>query len=525
MTRRSAIPVLAYLSSTTFAGGAAKEAANQLEGEMIAKYLEERDLFTIFLHFGALEADTQGHGGLVLQYDADKIVASLEPELIQLSTSQLSKLQRQGNATLSTLRLCTKEPCPVLCPNAHRSTIRSSPSLQRIALFARAQIVNVIFDLNSFGLKRRQCLDRLVSPPHSLRGIGIDTTERNYTLVDLGQISAVEEDTSDAPPSYEAKQAPKATDVSPFTTDDVSQTAIHKGLSAHCESRPLTPVPEPSPTEVATSPSSGNLKSQSSSVVDLYSSHPDAPKLQLAVTNVLRTILPEVLPGMLAMSINLEGIAGAAANKVLDRLRVDSPELRTVVVTVVRNALPQVLLDVPSLDNILKPLAEAALDKHFDDALWRAEDGLEETSNNNRTDLELISKDKLHDFNVTVDEKIEEAEAKISEVVDGLKDQADLVFHEIHERLAGLNGINGLKNGIGDLLRKEEEKMDEMREKIQRERRKLKRTKEGLKWKLELMGMERKKLEKERKRARRERKRMKKERLRSADSGFQSRRR
>lgn len=255
----------------------------------------------------------------------------------------------------------------------------------------------------------------------------------------------------------------------------------------------------------------------------------DTPEFQTTVTNMLRTILPEVLPGMLAMSINVEGIAGAAANTVLHHLRVESSQLRDVVISVVKSALPDVLLELPSLDNILKPLAEVALDKHFDEALWRAEDGLEETSDNNRTDLELISKDKLHEFNVAVDEKIDEKVLevghKITEAVDGLKDQADLVFMEIHERLEGLNGINGLKHGIGDLLRKEEEKLEDLQRKMKRERDKLKRKKEELKWKMDLLGMERKKLEKERKRSRRERKRMKKERLKSAESGFEPRRR
>ena len=85
---------------------------------------------------------------------------------------------------------------------------------------------------------------------------------------------------------------------------------------------------------------------------------------------MLRTILPEVLPGMLATSINVEGIAGAAANTVLHHLRVESSQLRDVVISVVKSALPDVLLELPSLDNILKPLAEVALDKHFDEARY-----------------------------------------------------------------------------------------------------------------------------------------------------------
>ena len=255
----------------------------------------------------------------------------------------------------------------------------------------------------------------------------------------------------------------------------------------------------------------------------------DTAAFRTIVTNMLRTILPDVLPGMLATSINVENIAGAAANTVLHHLRVESSQLRDVVVSVVENTLPDVLLELPSLDNILKPLAEVAMDRHFDDALWRAEDGLEETSDNNRIDLELISKDKLHEFEVAVDEKIDEkvleVEHKLTEAVDGLKDQADLVFMAMHERLEGLNGINGLKRGIGDLLRKEEEKLEDLQRKMKRERDKLKRKKEELKWKTDLLAMERKKLEKERKRSRRERKRMKKERLKSAESGFEFRRR
>ncbi|KAG9198477.1 hypothetical protein G6514_009909 [Epicoccum nigrum] len=445
MTRRSAIPVLAYLSSTSTLDGAAEFATHQIEGEMIAKS-KEQDAFAIFLHFNAIggEGRAHEHEKLVLQYDADKIAASLEPKLIQLSTSQLGKLQRQGNAELWTLRLCSQGPCPVLCPKAVRDTIRSSPFLRNVAIFAEAHIVNVVFDINAFGSERKKYIDRLVAPRHTLKGIGIDTTERNYALVDLRHLNVVEEAISDEPPSYEKKQ-------------------------------PSTPV------------------------------------------------------GMLAMSINVEGIAGAAANTVLNHLRIESSQLRDVIISVVKNALPDVLLELPSLDNILKPLAEVALDKHFDEALWRAEDGLEETSDNNRTDLELISKDKLHEFNVAVDDKIDEkvleVEHKITEAVDGLKDQADLVFMEIHERLEGLNGINRLKHGIGDLLKKEEEKLEDLQRKMKRERDKLKRKKEELKWKVDLMGMERKKLEKERKRSRRERKRMKKERLKSAESGFEPRRR
>lgn len=514
MTRRSAIPVLAYLLSTPTLDGAAELVTHQIEGEMIAKSKEDQDSFTIFIHFNAIEGEGRAHElhKFVLQYDADKIAASLEPKLIQLSTSQLGKLQRQGNAELWTLRLSSRGPCPILCPKGLRDTIRSSPFLRYLAIFAQAQTVNVVFDMNAFGPERKKCLDRLVTPPHTLKGVGIDTTERNFALVDLRHLDAVEGFTSDEPPLYEKKQSPTPA-ASP----------------AHCESYQLASAPEHSATEVATSPSLGSSKLPGSPLLGLHDLNCDTPKFQTTVTNILRTILPDVLPGMLAMSVNVDGIAGVAADTVLHHLRVESSQLRDIVISVVKNALPDILLELPSLDNILKPLAEVALDKHFDEALWRAEDGLEETNDNNRTDLELIGKDKLYEFNIAVDDKIDEkmleVEHKITEAVDGLKDQADLVFMEIHERLEGLNGINGLKHGIGNLLRKEEEKLEDLQRKMKRERDKLKRKKEELKWKMDLLKMERKKLEKERKRSRRERKRIKKERLKSAESGFEPRRR
>jgi hypothetical protein len=207
MTRRSAIPVLAYLSSTSTLDGAAEFATHQIEGEMIAKS-KEQDAFAIFLHFNAIggEGRAHEHEKLVLQYDADKIAASLEPKLIQLSTSQLGKLQRQGNAELWTLRLCSQGPCPILCPKAVRDTIRSSPFLRDVAIFAEAHIVNVVFDINAFGSERKKYIDRLVAPRHTLKGIGIDTTERNYALVDLRHLNVAEEAISDEPPSYEKKQ-------------------------------------------------------------------------------------------------------------------------------------------------------------------------------------------------------------------------------------------------------------------------------------------------------------------------------
>ena len=245
MTRRSAIPVLAYLLSTSTLNGTAEAVTHQIEGEMVAKSKEEQDLFTIFIHLNAIEGDGRAHEHqkFVLQYDADKIAASLEPKLIQLSTSQLGKLQRQGNAELLTLRLSSHEPCPILCPKATRDTIRSSSFSRHVATFAQAQSVNVVFDINAFGSERKRCLDRLVAPPHTLKGIGIDTTERNYVLVDLRHLGAVEEIISDEPPSYEKKQSPTPT-----------------GSPAHCESYHLASAPEPSATEVATQPSPGDSK-------------------------------------------------------------------------------------------------------------------------------------------------------------------------------------------------------------------------------------------------------------------------
>jgi hypothetical protein len=217
MTRRSAIPVLAYLLSTSTLDGAAEAVTHQIEGEMVAKSKEEQDSFTIFLHFNAIEGEGGAH-----EYDADKIAASLEPKLIQLSTSQLGKLQRQGNAELWTLRLSSQGPCPMLCPKAIRDTIRSSPFLRHLVNFAQAQTVNVVFDINAFGSERKRCLDRLVAPLHTLKGIGIDTTERNYVLIDLRHLGAVEEATSDEPPSYEKKQSPTPTGMSALSENVVS---------------------------------------------------------------------------------------------------------------------------------------------------------------------------------------------------------------------------------------------------------------------------------------------------------------
>jgi hypothetical protein len=224
MTRRSAIPVLAYLLSTSTLDGAAEAVTHQIEGEMVAKSKEEQDSFTIFLHFNAIEGEggAHEHQRFVLQYDADKIAASLEPKLIQLSASQLGKLQRQGNAELWTLRLSSQGPCPMLCPKATRDTIRSSPFLRHLVNFAQAQTVNVVFDINAFGSERKRCLDRLVAPPHTLKGIGIDTTERNYVLIDLRHLGAVEEATSDEPPSYEKKQSPTPTGMSALSENVVS---------------------------------------------------------------------------------------------------------------------------------------------------------------------------------------------------------------------------------------------------------------------------------------------------------------
>ena len=181
-------------------------------------------MFTIFLHFNAFEGEGRAHEHqkFVLQYDADKIAASLKPKLIQLSTSQLSKLQRQGNADLWTLRLSSQGPCPILCPKAFRDTIRSSPFLRDLAIFAQAHTINVVFDINAFGSERKRCLDRLIAPPHTLKGIGIDTTERNYALVDLRHLNAVVEATSDEPPSYEKKQSPTPTGMSSLPKNVIS---------------------------------------------------------------------------------------------------------------------------------------------------------------------------------------------------------------------------------------------------------------------------------------------------------------
>ena len=224
MTRRSAIPVLAYLLSTSTLTGAAEAVTHQIEGEMVAKSKEEQDMFTIFLHFNSIEGEGRAHEHqkFILQYDADKIAASLEPKLIQLSTSQLGKLQRQGNAELWTLRLSSQGPCPILCPKAIRDTIRSSPFLRDLAIFAQAHTVNVVFDIHAFGPERRKCLDRLVGSPHTLKGIGIDTTERNYALVDMRILNAVEEPTPDEPPSYEKKQSPTPTGMSALPENVVS---------------------------------------------------------------------------------------------------------------------------------------------------------------------------------------------------------------------------------------------------------------------------------------------------------------
>jgi hypothetical protein len=197
-------PVLVYLPPR-----ASRETVYPLEGEMVVIYQRQENALTIFLRFNAQNSGPCQSGILGFQYNANKITAKLQRTDISLSHKQQKQVIRQNNADLKTLLLSSKEPCLVSCSQSlNNTTLRSYAYLGKLATLARAETVNVVFNFRTFQCLRKEAIERLTSLIHGepMVGVCVNSNNNKYRLVDLTQLSVVEEEIPQNPPSYELSQ-------------------------------------------------------------------------------------------------------------------------------------------------------------------------------------------------------------------------------------------------------------------------------------------------------------------------------